>query len=77
MTVYYWEDGPRARFEDAAESLRSDSSIDAVRLSAYGEGVILEGIFTLKQLEVIVRAMRAYEKEVAGAKAAVVSKEKA
>lgn len=69
MSVYYWEDGPRTRFDKAVKAIKGDSSIDTLQLGAYDNGVMLEGFFALEQLEVIVKAMRKYEKEIAEAKA--------
>lgn len=70
MTVYYWEDRPRAEFKVATESLRHESRVGELRLTIEGE-VAVEGVFTLAQLEVIVKALRKYEQEVAEAKAYV------
>lgn len=76
MTVYYWEDGPRARFEQSVKSVAGRRIHDAY-LSAYGEGVILEGTFTLAQIAIIYRAMRKYEQEIAEAKAYVAAQREA
>jgi len=71
MSIYYWEDGPRRRFESAVEEIRHDRRVDELTLTAFEHEMALDGVFTLEQLEMIVKAMRRFKTEVSEAKAKV------